>query len=147
MKSKTDRSLSFRSLQELRDLESKFKTTSTTLKITLAIITSLETIGRALRMSQHKTPKQDSTTFHCLNAEDDCKELRALAACSSKCKAYLASVEVMRSRVGRLVKLVILPVFHAAANIAPVDQSHSLPMASIRKARVRLLRLATRYST
>ena len=123
MKSKMDRSLSFRSLQELRDLESKFITTSTTLKSTLAIITSLETIGAILSMSQQKASMQNSATSHCPDADSSCTELRALAAYSLKCEAYLASVEVMQSRVGRLVKLVIPPKSYAAVNVAPVDYS------------------------
>ena len=121
MKSKTDRSLSFRSLQELRDLESKFITTTITLKSTLAIIEGLETVGRTLRVCQCKALKQDSATCHCLDAEANCKELQALAAFSLKCQAYLASVEVMQSRVGRLVKLVTPRVFHVAVIVGHVN--------------------------
>lgn len=105
MKSKADRSLSFRSLQELRNLESKFITTTTTLRSTLRLIDSLEVLGRTLNRRQFKNLDQCLEKSHDL-VEADCKELQALAAYSLKCQAYLASVEVMQSRVGRLVKLV-----------------------------------------
>ncbi len=106
MKSKADRSLSFRSLQELRNLESKFITTTTTLRSTLRLIDSLEVLGRTLNRRQFKNLDQCLEKSHDLGVEADCKELQALAAYSLKCQAYLASVEVMQSRVGRLVKLV-----------------------------------------
>ena len=109
MKSKSDRSLSFRSLQELRNLESKFITTITALSSTLKIIASLEATGKTLMKEDLKTPKQDPAKLQGPDIEADCKELRALAACSLRCQAYLASVELMQSRVGRLVKLVRHP--------------------------------------
>lgn len=108
MKSKADRSLSFRSLQELRNLESKFISTKTTLRSTLKLIDSLEMVGRILNRRQSKTLDHCVERSHDLGAEADCKELQTLAAYSLKCQAYLASVEVMQSRVGRLVKLVFI---------------------------------------
>lgn len=121
MKSKADRSLSFRSLQELRNLESKFITTKTTLRSTLKLIDSLEMVGRILNRRQSKTLDHCVEKSHDLGAEADCKELQALAAYSLKCQAYLVSVEVMQSRVGRLVKLVFPEVFDIMEKPAPVD--------------------------
>ncbi len=111
MNSKADRSLSFRSLQDLRNLESKFITTITTLKSTLTIVASLERIGKTLNERRSKAHGQGTKTYSSLETETDCKELRALAAHSLRCQAYLASMEVMQSRVGRLVKLVTPSMF------------------------------------
>lgn len=123
MKSKADRSLCFRSLQELRNLESKFITTTTTLQSTLRLIDSLEMVGRTLNRRPFEALDQCLEKAHDLGTEADCKELQALAAYSLKCQAFLASVEVMQSRVGRLVELVFPRVLDIMENAAPVNQS------------------------
>lgn len=100
MNSKADRSLSFRTLQELRNLESKFITITTILKAALVVLTHLEAIGGKLGQREN----QNQLQFE--DPEDTPSELRALAACSFRYQSYIKSMKVMQNRVGKLIELV-----------------------------------------
>lgn len=102
MNSKADRSLSFRTLQELRNLESKFIATTTILKATLAVLKHLEAIGG--KLGQTGTGEKQSQ-LQVEDLEDIPSELRALTACSFRYQSYITSMEVMRNRVGKLIEL------------------------------------------
>lgn len=103
MNSKADRSLSFRTLQELRNLESKLITITAILKAALAVLTHLEAIGGKFGQGR---PGKDQSPLPVEDSEDTPSELRAITACSFRYQAYITSIEVMRSRVGKLVELV-----------------------------------------
>lgn len=110
MNSKADRSLSFRALQELRNLESKFITVTTMLKATLEILSHLEVIGgKLMQIEQRENKSSHEVEDH----QDTPSELRALAACSFRYQAYITSMEVMRNRVGKLVELVRFTIFES----------------------------------
>lgn len=103
MNSKADRSLSFRTLQELRNLESKLITITAILKAAHAVLTHLEAIGGKLGQDR---PRKNQSPLPIEDSEDNSSELRALIACSFRYQAYIASMEVMRSRVSKLVEMV-----------------------------------------
>lgn len=103
LNSKADRSLSFRTLQELRNFESKCIAITTILKAGLAVLTHLEAIGGKLGQTE---PRANQGQPQVGEIDDTPSELHALTACLFRYQSYIASMEVMRNRVEKLIEFV-----------------------------------------
>ncbi|KAK5443322.1 hypothetical protein LTS15_010857 [Exophiala xenobiotica] len=97
-------SLSFRELQELRNVESKLIVASSILSATQSIIASLEACGRSLASAKGKGLPLRLTDGNDL-ADLASPEMQSLKALRIKCLGYANSVEVIKNRVNILIGL------------------------------------------
>jgi hypothetical protein len=97
--SRADRSLNFRTLQELRNIESSLLTMMAIFKATLATLEKLQVIGNAILT---KEMAKDVKAV----PEMERKELQSLAILSQRCQSYMNSVEIMQNRAAKLIQLV-----------------------------------------
>jgi len=101
LESTADRSLTFETLQEIRNIESKILTAKSILTATSTTLQNLEAVAIELD-SRHSYHIKESKRQH---PDNSSRESVALARLSRQCHSYSESAEVMESRAARLIDL------------------------------------------
>ena len=101
LESVSDRSINFRALQVLRNMEAKLLMMTTVMMATTHTIEELRRVCQSISSSSRQIRSTHLVVEEC----DSTTEERALASLLHKCRAYRDNVEVMQNRVSKLIDL------------------------------------------